>query len=230
MPSNDEIFEAVADDPRRSTPTHAAHWVPTAEEALVDKFDVIVIGGGPAGENVAGGAPSAGARSSWSRPSSSEASARTGRACRARRCSARARRWPRSGGCPGAAGGRDGRDRRGGGARGATRSSPTGTTTTRRGGSKAKGRARPRPRPLAGERRSRSRSRTAPPRELAATSGRARHRVGAAARRSAGSPATRLGQPRGHPASEVPSASLVLGGGVVGVEMAQAWKRLGVPR
>ena len=60
-------------------------------------FDVIVIGAGPAGEVAAGGLAAQGAVWPWSRPSSSAGSARSTRACRRRRSFAQVRCWLRRG-------------------------------------------------------------------------------------------------------------------------------------
>ena len=65
------------------------------------RTDVVVLGGGPPGENVAGRVRAAAWSASSSRASSSAASARTGPASRARRCCARWSSRPRRPGCPG---------------------------------------------------------------------------------------------------------------------------------
>ena len=197
-----------------------------------EQFDVIVIGGGPAGENIAGRCVECGASIAVV-----EAELRrrrvlaTGRACRARRCSARVRCWPRCGACPA-------RRRRSPASStsppcspGVTRSPPTGRTTARSSGSRVRaasscaGAGR-----LVGERRRRRRGAggwRAPAR--GPQGGGARHRFRAGRSRPIdGLRDIRIWDSRdATSAKAVPERLLVLGGGVVGVEMAQAWKRLG---
>ena len=167
-----------------------------------------------------------------SSPSSSAASAPTGRASRARCCSGRARCWPRAPGTRRERGGHRRARRRRRARSAGTRSSATGTTRVRCEWLEGAG-ATLDPGPRVGW--PASAGSTSPLRRSACAELEARMAVVLATGSSAViPPIDGLGdiriwdsRRRHQRQGTCPSGCVVLGGGVVGVEMAQAWKRLG---
>ena len=188
------------------------------------EFDVVVLGAGAAGEVTAGGSARTGCRSRSSSRRSSAATARSTRACRRRRCCGPSSSRTRCGASPGL-------DR-------------LADRQRRRAAAPRRGDPRPRRQRAAAVARAARRHARARPRPHRRRAAGRRRGAGAAARAHARSssrpgstplipdiPGLRESRPwtnrEATTAKAVPARLAILGGGVVGVEMAQAWGALG---